>query len=137
MHVTLPRILIDTSMLHAFRLGVILATVLAVLGLPVLPVMHLHQPTSGEALVHAHLSDAHHPGDGQIAIEQDEHEPVRTFCAVLAHDTASPLLAALPVESVVRVPASPLAALSLMPSLALPAIHGPPRTSASLRAPPA
>jgi hypothetical protein len=118
-------------------LAIVLAAAVAVL--PMAPLEHVHRREwdgHADVLIHRHL-DLHHAEESQAGVEGVEgHAPLLTLSptatAAAKHEHATPILAVL--LSIVPVLA---AEADRQPSALGVLIHGPPRASASPRAPPA
>jgi hypothetical protein len=117
--------------------GVLLS--LALGWLPMAPAEHVHETEEHGQLhlvVHRHLAhhSVHHADDRDRVLDDDD-APILTFTAVfLVPRDASPIPVPAITGIVIAAPASP--ARQRTPERLAPFPHGPPRATASLRAPP-
>lgn len=120
---------------HVLRIGVAIWAITAVLSLSVLPVAHMHASESGRTVVHSHFGDGD-DADHHDTLGHGDHRQARSLAPAFLVEGA---YHALPlVATPVFVLASPdVTVVRVVGDFRHPVIHGPPRQTASLRAPPA
>lgn len=125
-------ILVKTRVL---RISVAMWAIAVVLSLSVLPVAHIHASESGRTLVHSHFGDGAE-ADHHDTLGHGDHQKATSLArAFVVEGTYQPLpLVATPMFELASPDVTPV---SVVGDFRHPVIHGPPRQTASLRAPPA
>lgn len=116
------------------RIVVTVCSVVATLGLSMLPPEHMHESYSGRAIVHRHVIEdpAEHAGSIDHADHRGVKTPEPTFVAERHYELDHPLV----TVDIVLVAPEPRFTGRVAPTAAR-LTHGPPIRVRSLRAPPA